>query len=291
MATPHSSTHLLCGITQLEHILSHGCQWISNWILIEARCQSSPLCFEIKYSIAIDWSGDSYPGLNINWQYNKGYVEISMPDYIPKALAKFKHPPPCLPQHSPHAWTAPVYWKKAQYYTEDHSPFFDKHATTRLLAISGTFLYYARAVDPTILPALNELQISNPNPQKKHPKLANNWWITYLPILKQFSGTMQAIWSFPSYPMLPIWSSLMPEVAALCYTLSPMLPLPNQHPSSPTGLSMYMQFLLQPLRLRRVVSSLVPKRLSPYSIHWLMSFSHRLLYGLEFTICSYVWYN
>jgi len=139
-----------------------------------------------KYSIAIDWSGDSYLGLNINWQYNKGYVEISMPDYMPKALAKFKHPPPCLPQHAPHAWTAPVYWKKAQYDTEDRSPFFDKHATTRLLAISGTFLYYARAVDPTILPALNELQISNPNPQKKHPKLANNWWITYLPILSNF---------------------------------------------------------------------------------------------------------
>jgi len=31
--------------------------------------------------------------------------------------------------------------------------------------------------------------------------------------------------------MLPIWSSLKPEVPVLCYTLSPMLPLPNHHPT------------------------------------------------------------
>jgi len=59
-----------------------------------------------KYSITIDWSGDSYLGITINWSYTNGYVDISMPDYIPKALAKFKHPQPRIPQHAPHAWTA-----------------------------------------------------------------------------------------------------------------------------------------------------------------------------------------
>jgi len=49
-----------------------------------------------------------YLGLNINRQYNKGYVEISLLDYMPKALAKFKHDPPHLSKHVPQACTAPV---------------------------------------------------------------------------------------------------------------------------------------------------------------------------------------
>jgi len=58
-----------------------------------------------NYSITIDWSGDSYLGLTINWNYENGYVDISIPDFVPKALAKFKHPQPHIPQHAPHAWT------------------------------------------------------------------------------------------------------------------------------------------------------------------------------------------
>jgi len=46
---------------------------------------------------------------------------------------------------------------------------------------------------------------------------------------------MQVIWSFPSYLMLPIWSSLMPEAAVPHYTLTRMPPLPYHHPSSPMG--------------------------------------------------------
>ena len=52
--------------------------------------------------------------------------------FVPKALAKFKHPPPHLPQHAPRAWTAPVYEQKTQHATEDHSPFLNKAETTRV---------------------------------------------------------------------------------------------------------------------------------------------------------------
>ena len=62
-----------------------------------------------KYSIIIDWSGDSYLGLTINWNHENGHVDISMPDYVPKALAKFKHPKPHIPQHASHAWRMPIY--------------------------------------------------------------------------------------------------------------------------------------------------------------------------------------
>jgi hypothetical protein len=32
-----------------------------------------------------------------------------MHDYVPDTLARFQHPTPTKPQHSPHAWLKPVY--------------------------------------------------------------------------------------------------------------------------------------------------------------------------------------
>ena len=119
---------------------------------------------EQKYSLTKDWSGTSYLGLTINWNYDAGYVDISMPQYVPKALAKFLHTPPKLPQHAPHIWTAPAYGQKIQLASTDDSPLLDALATQRVQAISGTFLYYARAVDPTILVALNEISNSQAKP-------------------------------------------------------------------------------------------------------------------------------
>ena len=55
-----------------------------------------------KYALAIDWTVTSYLGLTINWHYDEGYVDISMPDYVPKALAKFHHSAPKRPQHAHH---------------------------------------------------------------------------------------------------------------------------------------------------------------------------------------------
>ena len=94
------------------------------------------------------WTGTSYLGLPLDWNYDSGYVDISIPQYVPKALSKFQHPTPKVPQHSPHLWTSPVYGQKVQLANIDTSPQFDKKGTQGVQAISGTFLYYARAVDP-----------------------------------------------------------------------------------------------------------------------------------------------
>jgi len=45
--------------------------------------------------------------------------------------------------------------KTTQYSTTDKPPVIDEHATKQVQAISGTFLYSAHAVDPTILPKLH----------------------------------------------------------------------------------------------------------------------------------------
>ena len=159
---------------------------------------------EDKYSITIDWSGDSYLALNINWQYDKCYVEISMPDYLHKALAKFKHPPPHLPQHAPHAWTAPVYGQKLNMPLKIIHPSLTKMKPSEFKPFLVPFYIMQGLLNPQSYLLLMKFLISNPNPQRKQPKLSNNSWITYLPILKQSSNTMQVIWSSISYPMLPI---------------------------------------------------------------------------------------
>jgi hypothetical protein len=82
-----------------------------------------------------------------------------MPGYIEKALQRFTHPTPERPQHSPHAWVAPDYGAKVQYYTvpDDSTLALDKHGIKWLQEVIGTFLYSARAVDNTMLVALGTL--------------------------------------------------------------------------------------------------------------------------------------
>ena len=62
-----------------------------------------------NYELSIDWEGTLYCGLTLNWQYEKGYVDVSMPGYVERALTKFQHPAPLRPQHAPHKWIEPVY--------------------------------------------------------------------------------------------------------------------------------------------------------------------------------------
>jgi hypothetical protein len=112
-----------------------------------------------SYELTVDWSGALYCGLTLDWHYDEGYVDVSMPDYVPRALVKFGHPPPRRPQHAPHKWVEPIYGsKKPQSPTPTSTAaLLEKHGIVRIQSISGTFLYYGRAVDPCILPALNEL--------------------------------------------------------------------------------------------------------------------------------------
>jgi hypothetical protein len=87
-----------------------------------------------------------------------------MPTYVSKALTKFNHIQSKSAQHAPHQWTKPVYGQKVQYATKDSSPLLDNKATQRVQSVSGTFFYYAHAVDPTILPALNEISNNQAKP-------------------------------------------------------------------------------------------------------------------------------
>ncbi|WP_281640541.1 Ty1/Copia family ribonuclease HI [Aurantimicrobium minutum] len=110
------------------------------------------------YVVTEDWTGKNYCGLTLDWDYVNRTVRISMPGYVAKALQRFEIDAPKRAQHAPHKHLEVKYGAKQQYVPEpDLSPALQKAEIKRLQEIIGTFLFYARAVDSTMLPALGTL--------------------------------------------------------------------------------------------------------------------------------------
>jgi hypothetical protein len=110
------------------------------------------------YTITIDWDGTRYLGLTLAWNYEHRTLDMSMPDYIDQALTRFQRSPPTKPQHAPHPWTPPNYGVTTQLTpAPDTTDPLNASDKTHLQEIIGTLLYYARAVDSTILVALGTL--------------------------------------------------------------------------------------------------------------------------------------
>ena len=47
-----------------------------------------------NYKVTVDWKGQLYCGMHLDWHYDKGCVDVSMPGYVSRALAKYNHTPP-----------------------------------------------------------------------------------------------------------------------------------------------------------------------------------------------------
>jgi hypothetical protein len=110
-----------------------------------------------EYKCTIDWEGNRYVGLTLSWDYDKGTCNISMPGYIQRALLRFEHPNPGKAHDAPHAWNAPAYGARQQYATLDTSPRVDARNTKTIQEVLGTLLYYARAIDCTMLAAIGTI--------------------------------------------------------------------------------------------------------------------------------------
>ena len=69
------------------------------------------------YEVTVNEKGDLYAGINLVWDYTMRTCRLSMEDYI-ELRAKFNHPNPKKPQHSPHCHTPVNYGAKVQYAKE-----------------------------------------------------------------------------------------------------------------------------------------------------------------------------
>ncbi len=62
----------------------------------------------------MDWTGNQYIGITLNWDYKQQQVHLSMPNYVKKALKLFQHKVR-KEKHSPHPCTPIIYREKVQY--------------------------------------------------------------------------------------------------------------------------------------------------------------------------------
>ena len=72
-------------------------------------------CIKENYEVTDDWEGKRYLGLTFDWNYDTSSVHLSMPNYIPDALKRFKRENPNKWQGSPHQHTVPNYGAKQQF--------------------------------------------------------------------------------------------------------------------------------------------------------------------------------
>jgi hypothetical protein len=101
----------------------------------------------------------------LKWNYDKGYANLSMPKYVLKQLTRYAHPAPLKPQHCPFLPNPISYGKDNQAPTlTDEVPLSSTPVRNALNKSSAVFLYYARAVDPTLLMALSNIACQSAAP-------------------------------------------------------------------------------------------------------------------------------
>ena len=123
----------------------------------EADAQHLITTLQEEYKLHIDWTGADYVGLTLDWNYEQHTVALSMPGYVKRALERFGTPLGAG-ANSPMIYEPPKYGEKIQYAnTDDNELAANANNTKRLQQIVGVFLYYARAVDYSILTAITTI--------------------------------------------------------------------------------------------------------------------------------------
>ena len=87
--------------------------------------------------------------------------------YVVDALKRFHHQRPRKPQDQPYPHIKLIYREKVQYVVDANtSTPLNKSDKQFIQEVSGTFLYYAWAVDATMLAALISIATQQANPTK-----------------------------------------------------------------------------------------------------------------------------
>jgi hypothetical protein len=102
-----------------------------------------------------------------------------MPGYVSNVLSKFQHDSPNHPQHTPSRYVKPVYGARTQYATKDETPPLTAQQYLTIQKVTGSVLYYARPVDPTVLMPLNDIATEQTKVKEKM-QAATNQMLDYL---------------------------------------------------------------------------------------------------------------
>jgi hypothetical protein len=131
------------------------------------------------YELTTDWTATVYSGMTLKWYYDNRTCDISMPEYVSNILSKFQHDSPKHPQHTLSRYVTPVYGAKTQYATKDKTPPLTAQQCLTIQKVTGSVLYYARSVDPTVLMPLNDIVTEQTKATEK-TQAATNQILDYL---------------------------------------------------------------------------------------------------------------
>ena len=108
-------------------------------------------------AVSVDWTGTLYCGITLKWDYLQRTCELSMPRYVQQALDKFQYGITSTQKttDAPHPYKATKKHGLPMTHPMDDSAKLSPQAIKHLQQIVGTFLFYSRAVDPTMLTALS----------------------------------------------------------------------------------------------------------------------------------------
>ena len=128
-------------------------------IKVEGDTHANHLVQTLKrwYNVTIDWKGELYVGIKLEWDYANRTLDTHVPGFVKKALHKYQHPVPAKPQHAP-AKSKPIqYGAKIQVEEHDTSPALSSAGIKRIQDVVGTFAWYSRASDPTMTATLSSI--------------------------------------------------------------------------------------------------------------------------------------
>jgi len=116
------------------------------------------------YEVEKDERGSKYCGITLDWDYIGKKVHLSMPGYCAEGLVRFGHKMRKI-MDQPHKHN-PIKYGAKQQYAESKDTSAPVGAASKLFIqqVTGTFMFYARAVDNTMLVALSAIASRQGNP-------------------------------------------------------------------------------------------------------------------------------
>jgi hypothetical protein len=122
-----------------------------------ANFEHLKMALEEHFTVAVNYKGSLFCGVKLTWDYARCHVDCSMPRYIATTLKKYQHAMPTIPQNAPYNAAAIQYGAKVERVKTDNSAPLSKSKIKRVQDIVGTLLYYAWAINPTLLAALSTI--------------------------------------------------------------------------------------------------------------------------------------
>ena len=128
-----------------------------------------------KYLITVDMEVTVYDGMNLDWDYMNRTVTFSIPNCVRKYLHRFQYILMGGKDYPPHICAPIKYGQKIQYTDPlDAVEYLSDKETNLIQQVCGHFLYYAIAINNTILPYLSDISSDQSKATKNTAKQVAN---------------------------------------------------------------------------------------------------------------------